>query len=228
LTITSQAASSVRACRSCGDTKPTSEFGIDNARKDRLNTRCKACVREAAKERRRKNAQQERTAANRRYRKNRDKLLESCKSYYQRNRDVILAKLRQETRDNPEKRRLYLAERRKIPSVRLNKRMSWSIQRHIRSGEKGGRRWPSLVGYTLADLRTHIESQFVDGMSWENYGDWHIDHIIPLSAHNYDTFESPDFKRAWALENLRPLWAADNLRKGAKLIREFQPSLSLT
>lgn len=53
-------------------------------------------------------------------------------------------------------------------------------------------------------------------MTWDNFGDWHIDHILPLSSFNYSTPDEPDFKSAWALTNLRPIWAKENLEKGAK------------
>lgn len=62
-------------------------------------------------------------------------------------------------------------------------------------------------------------------MSWEKLPEIHIDHKIPLAVFNFNTAEDCDFKRAWALENLQPLWAKDNLSKGAKLENPFQPSL---
>lgn len=93
---------------------------------------------------------------------------------------------------------------------------------------KAGRKWESLVGYTVADLMVHLEKQFQEGMSWENYGPvWHVDHYIPKSAFNYSQPEHIDFKRCWALPNLRPLWAADNIKKHAKVPHPFQPSLAL-
>jgi 5-methylcytosine-specific restriction endonuclease McrA len=55
-------------------------------------------------------------------------------------------------------------------------------------------------------------------MTWDNYGKWHIDHIIPDSHFNYDKIDDEQFKLAWALENLQPLWAAENYRKYNKLI----------
>lgn len=216
-----------RVCRSCRNAKPVSAFGVANQRKDRLNVSCRACVAEAAKVRRSSNPEREKLNSKLRYQKNRESFIQMGKDYYWRNREKILAKNRLETRLNPQKRRAYLAERRKDPVFRLNKRMSGAIQRHLRSGEKGGRTWERLVGYSLSDLRTHLDGLFSPGMTWENFGEWHIDHIIPLSAHNYDSFENPDFRRAWALSNLRPLWAADNLRKGATLSAPFQPSLAL-
>jgi len=74
------------------------------------------------------------------------------------------------------------------------------------------------LGYDIDALRDHIEKQFNDGMMWENYGKWHIDHIIPASMFRYSSFHDKEFKECWALENLRPLWAKDNLQKSNRLI----------
>jgi hypothetical protein len=64
-------------------------------------------------------------------------------------------------------------------------------------------------------------------MTWENYGEWHVDHIVPVSAHNFETTEDIDFKKCWDLSNLQPLWATDNMRKNAKLLKPFQPSFAM-
>lgn len=82
-----------------------------------------------------------------------------------------------------------------------------------------------LVGYSVDELMMHLEKRFEPGMSWDNYGEWHMDHRIPKTAFNYETVDDIDFKRCWALENLRPMWAKENMRKGAKLDAPFQPSL---
>src|SRR3546814_9626669 len=62
-----------------------------------------------------------------------------------------------------------------------------------------------------------LERQFLPGMSWDNRGEWHIDHIRPLCAFEFTSPDDPQFREAWALTNLRPLWARDNLRKGGRL-----------
>ena len=73
-----------------------------------------------------------------------------------------------------------------------------------------------LLGYTADDLRSHLEAQFQIGMSWDNYGlygeRWHVDHIRPVAS-----FKLPEeLAECFALENLQPLWAIDNLTKHAK------------
>lgn len=72
-----------------------------------------------------------------------------------------------------------------------------------------------LIGCTIDELRSHLESQFRDGMAWDNYGKWHIDHIIPCSA--FDLSKEEELKRCFHFSNLQPLWAKENLRKADKI-----------
>ena len=68
------------------------------------------------------------------------------------------------------------------------------------------------MGYSPTDLKLHIESLFIDNMTWDNYGEWHIDHIKPISKFE----KTDDTSIVNSLENLRPLWAIDNLKKSNK------------
>lgn len=88
----------------------------------------------------------------------------------------------------------------------------------IRQG-KAGKSWVSVVGYSREELMTHLERQFLPGMSWENYGrnGWHVDHIRPVTSFVFDSVDDPQFRACWALENLQPLWEPDNIRKGNSL-----------
>ena len=86
------------------------------------------------------------------------------------------------------------------------------------SNQKAGRKWEALVGYTLSDLMQHLERQFTAGMTWENRGEWHVDHIRPLCSFEFQTPDCPQFREAWALTNLRPLWAKDNLTKSGRQV----------
>lgn len=97
-------------------------------------------------------------------------------------------------------------------SFAIRERMSAQVCGALR-GLKAGRRWESIVGYRLADLMTHLERQFLDGMKWDNRADWHIDHIVPLATFKFDGADDPEIRAAWALSNLRPIWASDNIRK---------------
>lgn len=133
-------------------------------------------------------------------------------------------------KENPEKERELKkrthAARRSNAMYRVNEAMSQNVKRQLRNG-KETKSWRVLVDYTPSELCKHLESQFIEGMSWENYGEWHIDHIIPVSAFNFSTPQDIDFRRCWSLKNLRPLWARENISKGNNLSGPFQPSLKI-
>jgi len=71
------------------------------------------------------------------------------------------------------------------------------------------------LGCSIQHFREHIEKQFTDGMTWDNYGEWQIDHIIPLKYDN-PTLEETIERLHW--ENTQPLWATDNISKGNRYI----------
>lgn len=103
------------------------------------------------------------------------------------------------------------------PRFRLNKSMSSGIRVSLNKN-KNSRSWEDLVGYKMSDLKEHLESLWLLGMSWNNYGrsGWVVDHIIPKKLWQYKSPLDSEFKQCWCLANLQPLWEADNIKKGAK------------
>jgi len=118
----------------------------------------------------------------------------------------------------------YYKNKKKDPAYKLNKAISWGVWSSLK-GNKKNKQWEDLVGYTLKDLKQYIEKLFLVGMTWDNYGEWHLDHKIPKSVFNFTKPEHEDFKKCWALSNLQPMWAEDNLKKHVKLTKHFQPGL---
>jgi hypothetical protein len=161
------------------------------------------------------------------YIKHKDKRMETIRKYYNKNRELILAKLRadegkrrrlavyRKTEKHIIRRRFLAKEKSKDAKYNLSNRMRCRLWGSIRN--KGGRSWEKLLGYSILDLMKHIESLFKDDMSWENIGKWHIDHIVPIASFNYSSTEDDDFKRCWSLNNLQPLWALENISKGARI-----------
>jgi hypothetical protein len=99
----------------------------------------------------------------------------------------------------------------------LNFRLASIIRRRINKIVRRDVRPSSAIkglGCSFDQLIDHIQIQFEPGMTWYNYGEWHIDHIKPLSA--FDLTDIDEFNRACHYSNLQPLWAKDNLSKGAK------------
>jgi len=139
-------------------------------------------------------------------RKNKEKIALREKKYYAKNKDRVNAHRRKRYRENP----LY----------KLNRKISSEILKSLR-GQKAGRRWETLVGYSLQELKLHLEKQFVKGMSWENHGTyWHIDHITPISWYKFSSPDDYQFKLCWSLSNLQPLLIPDNLKKHNFLVLE--------
>ena len=228
-------------CSTCGLKKLLSDFYTGRKQ-------CKVCVCKRVRlyqETNGRSVQSCRKAYSKKYREqNKDKVKAGDKKYKGNNKKKI-----QEYREaNREKARLYAIDyrlknrekamecqkkyknkQRSTPKYKLNHNISSAIRKAL-TGNKAGRTWESLVGYTIEELREHLEGQFTEDMSWGNYGKngWEIDHIIPRTVFNYTHPEHKDFRGCWSLKNLRPLWRADNIAKGAGLIKHFQPSLLLS
>jgi hypothetical protein len=106
----------------------------------------------------------------------------------------------------------------RLPAFKINRWTRSALRNELRRKRRRLSRTAleKRLGYVVDELRSHLEGQFADGMNWANHGEWHIDHIRPLSSFKITSFRCRDFREAWAISNLQPLWAADNLRKGAR------------
>ena len=93
----------------------------------------------------------------------------------------------------------------------LRTRLNIAIKKNVKRGSA-----VRDLGCSIKELKLHLESQFENGMAWNNWAvdGWHIDHVIPLSA--FDLTDSEQVKKACHYTNLRPLWALDNYRKGRR------------
>lgn len=141
------------------------------------------------------------------------------------NQEYINKQKRQWDKDNKEKLRPIKREKERLRLANnINYRISKAFSHRLRETlkrTKNGCKWQSIVGYSIQELKIHLESLFWPGMTWGNYGEWHIDHIKPISAFSFISINDPEFKQCWVLSNLQPLWAKDNLSKGAKLVVNF-------
>lgn len=115
-------------------------------------------------------------------------------------------------------RRAYMRRRREAhPTARIMDKIRASVSQCLKNG-KGGRSWEALLGYSRDELLAHLARTIPDGWAWADYisGALHLDHIIPISAFKIES--ERDLRACWALSNLRLIPAAENLRKGAKLL----------
>ena len=81
----------------------------------------------------------------------------------------------------------------------------------------------NLVGCTKDELKLHIESMFQEGMTWDNMGEWHVDHIIPMNAFDLSCGEQQRIVMWY--KNLQPLWGSENLKKSDKYEEEEKQDL---
>ena len=157
----------------------------------------------------------------------RERRREYSKKWYQENKEHCLEHNRKWYQENKEKRnetiRAYYHNVLKHDTqYKLKNNFSRSIRCRLekRLSSKNGKSTFTFLPYTIDKLMKHLEKQFQQGMTWKNHGlfGWHIDHIIPDCSFNYKSVEDEEFQKCWALSNLQPLWAKDNLSKGGRII----------
>ncbi len=162
----------------------------------------------------------------RKYReKKREILNENSRKRYFENRDKEHERARIYRKNNSEKINKYCREyktkkRKNDIHFKLMGNVSSLIREKLkrRLCSKNNKSTWFFLPYTVDDLIRHLENLFKPGMSWANYGEWHIDHIRPDCKFDYKNVEDEEFQKCWALENLQPLWAEENLRKNNRLI----------
>lgn len=109
-------------------------------------------------------------------------------------------------------KRVRLAKRNNIQfklAANLRTRLWFALKKNQKYGSA-----VAGLGCSLIRLKEYLESKFQNGMTWNNYGEWHIDHIKPLSKFNLTN--KKEFFEACHYTNLQPLWAKDNLKKSNK------------
>jgi hypothetical protein len=216
----------VKICTRCHQEKDeTHENFLLDRRTGKFRAECRMCAAEKKRQRRKVAGSLENQRAREVYWKNRSQRLSPQLKYFDSNAERVRERRREIYRNRMGNDPNFRAQKnsrskkyRSDPSIRVSCSVSKQIWRSLREiGGKRGYSWEDLVGYSKDELCEHLERQFQTGMSWENYGDWHIDHIVPKSSFEFSTVRDPDFKRCWALTNLRPLWAKENISKGAKI-----------
>lgn len=180
----------MKKCFLCLEEKNPSEYHKHPQKKDGLHPTCKLCRKSLTKKQ---------------YKKHKEKIKDAASNYYHNNKDKVIASQREYARKKRNTDKSYVVAR------RLRNRLYYALKN---KSWKKNTHFSDYIGCSREDLIVHLESGFRDGMSWDNYGKWHIDHVIPLnSATNEDSLY-----RLCHYTNLQPLWASDNIRKGDKII----------
>ena len=191
--------------------KICSQCSIEKSQEDFYPTRnkCKVCYLGNKKKFAKNNPEKVREGKLKHYRENRDKILEQKKEYRKRNRPAI-REYQKEYNKHYVPHKLLTDKMYKIKYV-MRKLIAHSIWN---KGYTKKSRTFEILGISYEEFSLYMERQFVKGMSWGNHGEWHIDHIIPLASAQCED----DVLRLNHYTNLQPLWAADNLSKGSKIL----------
>lgn len=194
----------MKHCPKCLILKDKSAFYINSKKADGLDYICKTCQSVRAKIRRSENTESIANVKKQWYSKNKDKALSYAKQYYEQNKQQIITKI-------------VDYRRKKIksdPVFKLHKTLRHRLGKLIK--QQSSSIAINFLGCSVVEFKAYLESKFQPGMTWENHGKWHIDHIKPLSS--FDLNSAEELSSACHYSNLQPLWAKDNLSKGDKLV----------
>ncbi len=151
-------------------------------------------------------------------RKNKEKRKKYAKQYYKGNREIILNKQKEYWSKDENKERKALRKREQWvndENLRISSNCRSRVYRALK-GQKKSKSTEKLVGCSFSDLKQYLENRFLEGMTWDNYGEWHIDHILPCAS--FDLSKKEEQEKCFHYTNLQPLWGVDNLIKSSKIL----------
>lgn len=197
----------IKKCTKCQEEKSLNDFNKDRTKKDGLRPICKSCTGKQQKRYAQKNKVKIAEYQKEYAKKNQQALRENKKRHYLKNKDKIIKRVNSWHKQNYENNHLY--------------KLKCIIRRYslrVADAAKQEKNMQSLdsLGCSLEQFKEHIESQWQEGMTWDNHGfdGWHIDHITPL---DWYINNSDDPWQANHYTNLQPLWAKENLLKSNKI-----------
>ena len=229
----------MKQCTKCKVEKPLTDFRTRKDRKSGYRSDCKSCQykyskkhlkeyyqanKEKVKERSKEYYQANKERVKEYYQANKERInerkKETDKKYYQANKKRLNKRNKEYNKANKEKINQYKKEYKKnrIKTDHLFKMIcnlrtrTWAAFKN--KGYSKNTKTQEMLGVDWDVAKQHIERQFTKGMNWDNYGEWHIDHIIPLASAKTEQ----EMCNLCNYTNLQPLWAEDNLRKGNKII----------
>jgi hypothetical protein len=185
-----------KTCIRCGMTLPRDEFYVSYGHGDGKLPYCKTCAKEVEKKARVENH-------------------EEWKKTHRKRQKAWRAENKDKVRIN--KRGWKRRRRARDPIFRLKESL-YARLRLALHGKCKSASTMELLGCSIEDLKRHLESKFQKGMTWDNYGEWHIDHIRPCA--DFDLSIPSQQRECFHYKNLQPLWCADNLAKGSRFQKE--------
>jgi hypothetical protein len=186
----------IRECNTCKQKKDLNDFPKCPASSLGRTRKCKVCTSVYDKQKYEKNKERHNKLSREYARKNREKI-------NARNRELYREKNPPKKKQSPELKKLINNQR---------SRMSHALARTSTKKQAGT---TCYIGCTYEQLYIWIGLHLTDGMTWDNYGEWEVDHILPISSFNLE-IESERYK-AFNWKNCRPLWKKENNQKRGKV-----------
>ena len=186
----------MKKCTHCGIDKPLADFNIKSQSADGHYSWCKVCSREH------------------------DKIRHATEEYKTRRRAYQLQWINQEStrqrratqRASSPYRQVRRAYQKRYNAIATN-RLAARLRTRMSMALRGSAHVPPELGCSIDEFKQHIECLFRQGMSWNNYGQWQLDHVRSLST--FDLSDRQQYAAAAHYSNYQPLWKADNIRKGS-------------
>ncbi len=210
---TTDASGVKKLCRICLIQKPICDFNKQKKGKFGVQSKCKLCQSFIAKSPKAKETKKLY------YQKNKEKINQYFYAWAKENKKQFFDIQKKSKQKNKEKIKKYnkiykQQQRQNNPNYCLSENIRGRIKKALKNNKIEST--SKYLGCTIRQLKKHLEKQFQPGMTWDNYGfyGWHVDHIKPLAS--FDLSNQEQIKKACHYSNLQPLWAFDNLSKGAK------------
>jgi hypothetical protein len=176
----------MKICTKCKQEKDLSDFNKDRSRKDGFHNNCKEC----------------RKIDTKKYREdNKEKIKQTLSQWYLNNKVYI----------NQYNKNKYHTD----INYKLGKNLRTRINLAVKNNNKANST-KILIGCSIEYLKQYLQNKFVEGMNWDNYGEWHIDHIKPCAK--FDLSKELEQRACFNYSNLQPLWAEENWSKGDKIL----------
>jgi hypothetical protein len=155
---------------------------------------------------------------------NKEYMSNKSKIWYEQNKEhrkEYLKEYREKNIDNIRKTKRDYEKTRKNndPLYKLISYFRTAIYQGLKeSNVEKNKHYFDVLKYTPEQLMLHLGNQFTDNMTWDNYGEWHVDHIKPISSFSITEMGDEEFMKCWSLNNLQPMWGEENIRKSNKII----------
>lgn len=219
-----------KRCSKCDELKSITEYHKKKGTPDGYRNECKECIKIYMLKYRKEHIEERKLYDEKRYEEKRKEILEYKKQYHVDNREIILEKKRKYRKENPhviknwrkdnsDKMSQYSKNYRdKYPHMVMWRSILYSTLKRLDTVKQC--KTIDMLGYSAIELKDHLISLFTPGMTWDNYGEWEIDHIRAVSSFPSDT----DVSIVCTLDNLQPLWKVSRVIEGVEYLGNLNKS----